>query len=98
MSLQNSESLEVTKVYVLEHSNLVERRYGYGLPAMHPTGWVRSGFRVGRALGFNCAGAHGSSASRPLASGMCFPHFLSGPGTPGGNLSSGRASAAILPQ
>src|ERR1019366_1970116 len=64
----------------------------------HPTGWVRSGFRVGRALGFNCAGVHGSSASRPLASGMCFPHFLSGPGTPGGNLSSGRASAAILPQ
>src|ERR1019366_5508699 len=45
---------------------------------------VRSGFGVGTALRFNCAVVPGSSASRPLAGGMCFPHFLSGAGKPGG--------------
>jgi hypothetical protein len=31
---------------------------------------VRSGFRVGRALGFNCTVVHSSPASGPLAGGM----------------------------
>jgi hypothetical protein len=58
---------------------------------------VRSGFRVGRALGFNCTVVHSSLASGPLAGGMRFPHFLGGAVEAGDNLSGGRASAAILP-